>query len=391
MTGYFHDAVREGEFKKIWILLKIRPGLASTKDEYGLTPLHLAASYGHKNVAELLLASNAEVNAVDGYGLTPLHRAASNSHGDIVELLLANKADVSAEDNDGETPLHYVEARGAAELLLAAKAKVNAKDKHGLTPLHCRAAGGGKDVAELLLASTAEVNAMDGYGLTPLDHAMAGSRRDVTALLLANGAEGHANVLNNMLVCAVTKLENMDEWYRDEPEQPQVAESPHEHVVQDRCSEFFSAVKGGDSGKVKKLLKDYPDLLHSQDSDRETPLHVAAGYGRSEVAALLLHNLEHYHGRPELSTLPRAHLLNNDRKSMVNAQASWKNTPLHLAASNGHPDVVALLLVCGADVNAEDALRKRPLDSVVRQRPFTRGGKSARYELVAQLLTRLYQ
>jgi hypothetical protein len=44
----------------------------------GLTPLALAAAYGHKNVALLLLSEGAKVDAVDIKRDTPLHQAAAN-------------------------------------------------------------------------------------------------------------------------------------------------------------------------------------------------------------------------------------------------------------------------------------------------------------------------
>ena len=66
-----------------------------------LTPLHWRRLNGHKDVAELLLANKADVNAKDNDGETPLHMAAFKGHKDVAELLLANKADVNAKDNDG--------------------------------------------------------------------------------------------------------------------------------------------------------------------------------------------------------------------------------------------------------------------------------------------------
>ena len=38
--------------------------------------------------------------------MTLLHYAALKNHKDLAELLLANKADVNAKDNYGNTPLH---------------------------------------------------------------------------------------------------------------------------------------------------------------------------------------------------------------------------------------------------------------------------------------------
>ena len=113
----------------------------------------VAASKGHKDVAELLLANKAEVNAKDNDGATPLHWAAHNGHKDVAELLLANKAEVNAKDNDGETPLHWAAAKGhkdVVELLLANGADANVKAKNGATPRSYATEKGYKEVVELL-------------------------------------------------------------------------------------------------------------------------------------------------------------------------------------------------------------------------------------------------
>ena len=53
------------------------------------TPLHLAASYGHTDVAESLIdASPRCINAHRCKGNTPLHYAAAHGHDETVRLLL---------------------------------------------------------------------------------------------------------------------------------------------------------------------------------------------------------------------------------------------------------------------------------------------------------------
>ena len=49
----------------------------------------------------------ADPNARARFDMTPLHWAADAGHKDVAELLLANKADVNAKNNRGETPLFY--------------------------------------------------------------------------------------------------------------------------------------------------------------------------------------------------------------------------------------------------------------------------------------------
>jgi ankyrin repeat protein len=105
--GPIHDAARTGDLAKVKSLVNEHPDLVSSKDEqYGQTPLHIAAFNDHKDVAEFLLTNKADVNAKAKNGSTPLHLAAAKGNKDIVELLLANKADINAVDNDGWSPMH---------------------------------------------------------------------------------------------------------------------------------------------------------------------------------------------------------------------------------------------------------------------------------------------
>ena len=53
----------------------------------GYTPLHWAASGGHKEVTEVLIANGADVNAMSRYGETPLDLARSKGHKDLADLL----------------------------------------------------------------------------------------------------------------------------------------------------------------------------------------------------------------------------------------------------------------------------------------------------------------
>jgi ankyrin repeat protein len=53
----------------------------------GRTPFHLAAIAGHKEIAELLIANGADVNAKNKGGRTPLDSAIAFKHTETADLL----------------------------------------------------------------------------------------------------------------------------------------------------------------------------------------------------------------------------------------------------------------------------------------------------------------
>ena len=107
---------RVGEF------LGAEPSLANSYSHDGWTPLHLASFFGRKEVASVLLAHGADVNARSrstrfAKENTPLHAAAANRQVALAELLLAHGADVNARDGSGYTPLALA-ASGKNDLLV---------------------------------------------------------------------------------------------------------------------------------------------------------------------------------------------------------------------------------------------------------------------------------
>ena len=69
-----------------------------------MIPLHNAASYGHIEIAQLLLDAGSHVNANDRWQFTPLHEAAQKGRTQLCALLLSHGSNPFVKNQDGQTP-----------------------------------------------------------------------------------------------------------------------------------------------------------------------------------------------------------------------------------------------------------------------------------------------
>lgn len=114
----------------------------NARAEYGHTALLTAALDRRTEIAKLLIAHGADVNAADQGGTTPLiacapdHDYPVNAEAELVRLLINKGANVNAADTDGWTALLGAAFYGDLEfvqLLTAAGADVVHADSRGRT------------------------------------------------------------------------------------------------------------------------------------------------------------------------------------------------------------------------------------------------------------------
>ncbi|MEE2943426.1 MAG: ankyrin repeat domain-containing protein, partial [Verrucomicrobiota bacterium] len=70
-----HEAVEAGNIEAVKQAIAAGKDVNSEDECCGATPLHYATRWGRKEIAELLIAKGADVNAKAKYGDTPLHGA----------------------------------------------------------------------------------------------------------------------------------------------------------------------------------------------------------------------------------------------------------------------------------------------------------------------------
>jgi ankyrin repeat protein len=103
---------------------------------------------------------------------------------------------------------------------------------------------------------------------------------------------------------------------------------------------LFEAAAAGEVERVERLVAGDPSVVNTYSADGWTPLHLAAFFGHTKIAELLL--------TAAADVTARSHNPNG-------------NTPLHAALAGNHKMVAGLLIGHGADVNASDREGWRPL------------------------------
>ena len=159
------DAAREGDVDTVRGLLEADPQLSHATDDDIRTALHYAASYGHDEVATILLNTGAEIDAREEDGETPLHYAAWRSELETGRLLIGSGADLEVGNAYERTPLLIVAREtgnvGMARLLIDAGAEVNARDRSDWSSLDLAAWRGFAELVSLLLDNGAELSPAD--------------------------------------------------------------------------------------------------------------------------------------------------------------------------------------------------------------------------------------
>jgi ankyrin repeat protein len=136
-------ALKSGDVAGFEALLRANPRLANERGTNGNTLLNLAVSFAGKpdwkeglSAIEALLAAGSDVNDPNDRGWTPLHQAAYANKPDIAGLLLAKGAALDAEAHGaGGTPL-------IAALFWGHREVADLLRRHGVAPGNLRAAAG---------------------------------------------------------------------------------------------------------------------------------------------------------------------------------------------------------------------------------------------------------
>nr|XP_046271043.1 caskin-2-like isoform X2 [Scatophagus argus] len=175
---------------------------------------------------------------------------------------------------------------------------VNYQDSDGFSALHHAALTGTTELLSALLEAQATVDVKDSNGMRPLHYAAWQGKAESVLMLLRSGASVNGVSLDG-------------------------------HIPLHLAAQYGHY-------EVSEMLLQHQSNPCLVNKAKKTPLDLACEFGRVQVAQLLLN-----------SNMVVA-LLEGERKEPTDSAFT---TPLHLAARNGHKDIIRLLLKAGIDIN----------------------------------------
>ncbi|GFN18713.1 hypothetical protein AtubIFM55763_007650 [Aspergillus tubingensis] len=329
----------------------------------GGNALYLAAENGHRDIVEFLVQNEASVNHVNRYHGTALTAAVSYGHLDIARLLLEKGAGagINFRGESGETPLvaaASLRSPEAIQFLLDEGADSNQLGEYHRTPLTAAAFYGNIEAVQLLLNKGADVNQLGGDKIgSPLAAAAYAGRLELMQLLIANGAI--INLPGGSIGCPLAAAAAGGELEAARFLLDKGA-TVNEPAGEDGNS-FATAASSGHL-EVVQLLVEYGAVINQLGGCYGSPLAAAAAGGKLEVARFLVSK-----GANVNLVLPGSHgsalavaayyerlefvrfLIENGADT--NMPLGQCGSALAIAATCGHFEVVRLLVDKGAMVD----------------------------------------
>jgi ankyrin repeat protein len=188
-----HGAIRRNHLVVAEFLLE-HAADTELRNRYGRTPLLLVArETGNIEMARLLVAAGADVNAMDRFDAPPLGLAAWRGFRGLVNLFLDEGAGLpAAATRDAQFMVMLSAEKGLERLfvLLAdSGADLSMRNDNDGSLLHSASQGGSALIVARLLEMGFDVNERDRYGRVPLHYAAELGRQEVAQTLLDRGAD----------------------------------------------------------------------------------------------------------------------------------------------------------------------------------------------------------
>ncbi|XP_013373012.1 PREDICTED: ankyrin repeat and SOCS box protein 3 isoform X3 [Chinchilla lanigera] len=194
-----HAAVENGQIDVLRLLLQHGANVNGSHSMCGWNPLHQASFQENLEIMKLLLREGADKECRDDFGITPLFLAAQYGKLGSLNILISSGANVNCQALDKATPLFIACQEGhteCVELLLSSGADPNlyCNEDNWQLPVHAAAQMGHTKILDLLIPLTNRICGTGADKVSPVYSAVFGGHEQCLELLLQNGYGPDAQV-----------------------------------------------------------------------------------------------------------------------------------------------------------------------------------------------------
>ncbi|XP_048254634.1 palmitoyltransferase AKR1-like [Haliotis rufescens] len=165
-------------------------GNVSQVDAEGSSILHLACHGGHLEMVKYIFSQNiTDINSRGMHGMTPLHLAAREGYREVFDLVLDKGGDASLVDINGDNILHVACLGGHVEMVKYILSQnisdINSRGMYERTPLMGAATFGHREVFELVVDKGGTTSLVDINGNNILHLACLGGHVEMVKNILS--------------------------------------------------------------------------------------------------------------------------------------------------------------------------------------------------------------
>ncbi|XP_053315646.1 ankyrin repeat and SOCS box protein 3 [Spea bombifrons] len=185
-------AVEGGYIDIVKLLIKNKANVNGPHSCSGWNPLHQAAFMERTDILQLLLESGVDKECEDDFGITPVFIAAQYGKFESLNMLILHGANFNCQAKDKATPLFIAAQEGHAkcvELLLSKGADPNlyCNDESWQLPIHAAAQMGRCKILAMLLPITDKICGIGKDKISPIYSAIYGKQEECLEMLLKEG------------------------------------------------------------------------------------------------------------------------------------------------------------------------------------------------------------
>jgi len=160
----------------------------NTPNNFGKTPLILAAEFGLTNICNTLMSKGALIDAPDNDGWTALMYACNKNLIDLASLLIASGADINLKDKSFNQTAYLIACRSGnleiADILIRQGANSQDVDYYERTALHIAVETNSLETVEFVLKTNVDVFARDKFNLSAKEWGIVNASVDVLRLVI---------------------------------------------------------------------------------------------------------------------------------------------------------------------------------------------------------------